>query len=100
MHLDGRMIIGDPKTPFFAFKLSPTYRITRVIVEEALGQSYYRLESGGVVHGAELHLSVPDAVAQGRQKILTLERAMAKTQQKINDRKLALKNAETTAKAY
>lgn len=99
MHLDGRMITGDPKTPFFAYKLSPTYCITRVIVEEALGQSYYRLETKGVVHGAELHMSVADAIASGRQKILMLERSMAKGQAKINERKAALKNAEKMAKS-
>lgn len=93
------MITGDPKTPFFAYKLSPTYRITRVIVEEALGQSYYRLETKGVVHSAEIHLSMADAIASGRQKILVLERSMAKAQAKLNERKAALKNAEKMAKA-
>jgi hypothetical protein len=99
VHLDGRMIIGDPKTPFFAFKLSPTYRITRVIVEEALGQSYYRLETKGVVHGAELYLKVAEAIEAGQQKILVLERAMAKTQAKIIERRKVLKDAERMAKA-
>jgi hypothetical protein len=100
VHLDGRVITGDPKMPHFAFKLSPTYRITRVIVTECLSQDYYRLESGGVMHIAELHMSAADAIGHGKQKILELERALAKTQQKINERKAALKNAETMAKAY
>lgn len=99
MHLDGRMITGDPKTPFFAYKLSPTYRITRVIVEEALGQSYYRLETKGVVHGAEIYLTVTEAIEAGKQKILVLERAMEKTQAKIIERRKTLNDAERMAKA-
>lgn len=91
------MITGEPKTPFFAYKLSPTYRITRVIVEEALGQSYYRLNTTGVVHGSELFLNPKGAIDTGRRKIVVLELALAKTQAKIDQRKAALKNAERMA---
>jgi hypothetical protein len=92
--MDGRMISPDTKTPFYAYRLTGTYRISRVIVEEPLSDGYFKLSTAGSVHGNELFQSAEDAIADGKQKILRLERGIANTQRKVNDRKAALKQAE------